>query len=574
MLARIPSKLFLSLPLLFSFGATPATAISEPGTTNISSPTVRVLNGTYYGTHLAKYDEDLFLGIPYAQPPVGPLRFHPPQSLNTTWDEPRNATEYSPECIGYGSSNWVLGNIVSEDCLTLNVVRPSGISPDEKLPVAVWVHGGYNIQGGALDPRYNLSFIVEQSIEAKTPIIAVSIQYRVSGWGFLFGKEILDAGSANIGFRDQRLALHWVQENIEFFGGDKEKVTLWGESAGAVGVGAQLVAYGGRDDKLFRAAITQSGGPTPSNRYSTPESWQPVYNNVTAAVGCAGANDTLACLRTVPTERLSSVFNSSTTASANWGVQIDHDMILKSGSAQLAAGEFVKVPLLTGRNFDEGTTYATRGINTTSEFLALVQSAGLDNATATTIAAMYPDIPAIGIPATLVGRPSPSEAYLGAQWKRVAAYIGDLQQHAPRRLTSQSWAKYNVSSYSYRFNVLVNGISPSIGATHFQEVAFVFHNTEGEGYKTVVSKDPFEGKPESFLELAKIMSRMWISWVVHGDPNLAGVSNTTWPEYTLEDPKNLVFDVNVTDLTYVEPDYFRAAEIKYISDRLATAYGK
>lgn len=513
-------NLLHALPLL-SLGTLSAAAVTQPRNTNTSSPAVNILNGTYYGAYLPNYSEDIFLGIPFAQPPVGALRFHPPQSLNTTWTTPRNATQYSPECIGYTSDDWVLGNYVSEDCLTLNIVRPSGIYPDANLPVAVWIHGGGNVAGGASDPRYNLSYIVAQSMESQTPIIAVSIQYRVSGWGFLFGQEVLDAGSANIGFRDQRLALHWIQENIGFFGGDKQKVTIWGESAGATGVGVQLVAYGGRDDGLFRAAITESGSPVASKRLST-EAWQPMYDNITAAAGCSNASDTLACLRTVPTKQLSAVFNSSITASAYWGINIDNDMILKSGTAQLLAGEFVKVPHLTGRNFDEGTQFATKGINTTTQFLSLIQSAGLDNETTATLAALYPDIPAIGIPATLAGRPSPSEASLGAQWKRVAAYAGDLQQHAPRRLMTQMWAKYNASSYSYRFNVLVNGVSRSLGATHFQEVAFVFNNTQGLGYETVVSKNPFEGEPETFDELAVMMSGMWISFIVGGDPNVAG----------------------------------------------------
>src|SRR5450756_2444332 len=98
-------------------------------TTNNSSspPTVKVLNGSYYGVHSPTYDQDMFLGIPYSLPPVGDLRFRQAQPLNTTWNETRSATQYSPECIGYGSDTWVLGNYISEDCLTLNVVKPSGI---------------------------------------------------------------------------------------------------------------------------------------------------------------------------------------------------------------------------------------------------------------------------------------------------------------------------------------------------------------------------------------------------------------------------------------------------------------
>jgi carboxylesterase type B len=99
--------------------------------------------------------------------------------------------------------------------------------------------------GGSNDARYNLSFPVQNSVEMGSPMIGISIQYRLSGWGFLGGKEVLDNGVANLGFRDQRLALHWVQENIAAFGGNPEKVTIMGESAGAQSVGAQLLAYNG-----------------------------------------------------------------------------------------------------------------------------------------------------------------------------------------------------------------------------------------------------------------------------------------------------------------------------------------
>ncbi|KAH6670497.1 carotenoid ester lipase-like protein precursor [Halenospora varia] len=537
-----------------------------------SAPTVKVLNGSYYGVHSSEYNQDFFLGMPFAQPPVGDLRFRQAQSLNSTWTDTRNATEYSPECIGYGSDQWVLGNRISEDCLTVNVVRPSGAGSN--LPVGVWIYGGGNTQGGNSDPRYNLSFIVQQSVSTNNPFIGVSINYRLQAWGFLFGNEIMKAGSANMGNFDQRLALHWVQENIAAFGGDPSKVTIWGESAGASGVGMQLIAYGGRDDKLFRGAIAESGGPVGSSRYLTPDQWQPYYDNITRAVNCSSSADSLACLRTVPTDVLSAVLNSSVTAGASFGPQIDGDFLQQSGTVQVQTGKFVKVPFLQGRNHDEGTSFATKGINTTEQFLANVRSAGPDDATALTIAALYPDIPAIGIPPTLVGRPPPSQASLGAQWKRAAAYTGDLRQHGPRRLVSEMWAKYNATTYSYHFNVLTNGFGPADGSGHFTEVAFVFHNLNGDGYRNIVAAPPFEGKPETYSQLATIMSRMWASFIATGDPNNSGASPVLWPKYSLDNPQNIFFDANATGLAYIEPDYYRAEGIRYISDRFVTVYGR
>lgn len=485
-----------------------------------SAPAATIKNGSFTGLHNPTYNQDLFLGIPFAQPPLGELRFHIPVSLNTTWQGTRSATEYSSECYGYGGDDWVLGNPVSEDCLTLNVIRPAGVTADAQLPVGVWIYGGGYFNGGSLDPRYNMSFIIQQSVEMGKPFIGVSLNYRLHAFGFLFGSEILKAGVTNLGIRDQRLALQWIQENIGAFGGDPSKVTIWGESAGGSSVGTHILAYGGRDDKLFRAGIQESGGPVSFSRYLNASTWDKYYNNITRATNCSAASDTLACLRQVPIEALSAVFNSSVTAEVPaWGPQIDGDLVAESGTKQLLDGEFVKVPLLHGTNFDEGTGFAPQGINTTDQFLAAVMADGPDNATAQTIAALYPDIPAIGIPATLAGRPPPSQAFLGAQWKRASAYVGDLAEQAPRRLVSQSWASHNVSSWSYHFNVLVNGMPATTGATHFQEVAFVFHNLQGLGYETAVAVNPFANEPESYSRLATIMSRMWVSFIVEGDPN-------------------------------------------------------
>jgi len=104
--------------------------------------------------------------------------------------------------------------------------------------------------GGTDDRRYNLSFIIDNSVDMGKPMIGISVQYRLSGWGFLGGKEALEGGATNLGFRDQRLALHWIQENIDAFGGDPSKVTIWGESAGAQSVAAQFLAYNGMSETL------------------------------------------------------------------------------------------------------------------------------------------------------------------------------------------------------------------------------------------------------------------------------------------------------------------------------------
>lgn len=216
----------LSTLLLCSTAASGAALLRRDNSTS-SAPTVTLKNGSYYGVYSPNYNQDFFLGMPFAQPPLVDLRLRQPQSINTTWTGTRNATSYQPECIGYGSDQWVLGNIVSEDCLSVNVIRPAGISSDTKLPVAVWFNPGGWYEGGNLDPRYNMSFILQQGVEMGKPFIAVMPNYRLSLFGFIYSQEVIDAGITNLGMLDQRLALHWVQENIANFGGDPEKVTIW-----------------------------------------------------------------------------------------------------------------------------------------------------------------------------------------------------------------------------------------------------------------------------------------------------------------------------------------------------------
>ncbi|RLN53789.1 hypothetical protein BBJ29_004502 [Phytophthora kernoviae] len=555
---------FIMRPLPISLAAVTLLLVLVSAT---DPPTVTVKNGSYYGAYQSNYNQDFFLGMPYAQPPVGDLRFRNPEPLNSTWSEAKNATEYSPECYGYGSDQWVLGNVISEDCLTINVVRPSGIAEGVKLPVGFWIHGGGLFEGGNRDPRYNFSAIIDEATAAGKPFIGVSINYRLHGFGFLWGSDVEEAGVTNLGFRDQRLALHWVQENIAAFGGNPEKVTIWGESAGGWSVGYQLLAYGGRDDGLFRGAIMQSGAPAhgPSS-YTNASTWDVYYNNIIEAANCSSAMSTLDCLRQVPIDDLSAIFNSSVASSASFSPVIDGDFIQDTGANLLKNEQFVHVPILHGQNHDEGTAFGAWGVNSSDAYLDYLELMSNTAEEAAILADVYPDIPEIGIPGTLHGRPT-SDSLAGSQFKRVCAYAGDAYMHAPRRYTAESWAAHNVTSYSYVFNVLVNGLTQYIGATHFQEVAFVFYNLDGNGYENAVSVNPFLNEPKTFLQLARMMTRMWASFIVDQTPNNNGVSALEWPEYTSDSPQNIVFDVNVTELAYIEPDIYRAEAIMYLHSR-------
>jgi carboxylesterase type B len=202
-----------------------------------NEPRVTIQNGTVVAKTLLGVEN--FKGIPFAQPPIGDLRLRAPQSLSSdfgTLDSqllPAACPQFwsrleggsLPEDVAGIVTNSVLFKKItlqSEDCLTLNIQRPAGTMASAKLPVVVWVFGGaFSIGASHL---YDGTRIVRQSVDLEQPVIFVAINYRLGGFGFLPGKEVSAAGVANLGLRDQRLALEWVQENIEYFGGDPDKV--------------------------------------------------------------------------------------------------------------------------------------------------------------------------------------------------------------------------------------------------------------------------------------------------------------------------------------------------------------
>ncbi|PYH32854.1 cholinesterase [Aspergillus neoniger CBS 115656] len=557
-------KLAVALLALLAVGNAAPTKVAR----SAASPTAQVRNGTYVGVTNIHYQQDFFLGMPYAQQPLGDLRFTVPQSLNESWSGARDAKEYSNICVGYGTDS--IWYPQSEACLTLNVIRDSSVNENSKLPVGVWIHGGGFYEGSSADQRYNMSAIVANSYKIGKPFIAVSLNYRLSAWGFLSSSQVWGTGNTNLGIRDQRLALHWIKENIAAFGGDPEKITIWGESAGAMSVGYHLAAYGGRDDGLFRAGIMESGATitaSPGNYTG----YQALYDELAAQVGCSNVVDSLQCLREVPFEKLNAALNTTSGNSEfNFGPVIDGDIVREWGSLQLDKHEFVKVPILAGTNTDEGTAFGPTGINTTEEFYAYLTDGEsgfqLPPTIAQEILQLYPDDPALGIPEFLGDSRVPSEGY---QWRRTCAYAGDYVMHANRRRQCEAWTETSTPAYCYRFNMRAADVPILSGATHFEEVAFVFNNIAGLGYHY---GKPFAGMPESYVQLSNLMTSMWASFIHDLDPN-SGIkdSDVQWQPYGKDQPVDLVFDANVTSYSYMEPDTWRKEGIDYINS-VANAY--
>ncbi|KAJ5764735.1 extracellular lipase [Penicillium odoratum] len=538
----------------------------------ISGPTVRIRNGTIVGKYVESHDQDLFLGIPFAQPPIGDFRFNAPQSVNETWKTPLNATAYGPHCINYllglpmDPADLATRYPQNEDCLTINVVRPAGMNPSAHLPVLTYIFGGGFQEGGSGDARYNASALVEKSVQIGQPSIVVTMNYRLQGWGFLAGNEVRSKGLLNLGLQDQRLALQWIQENIEAFGGDHRRVTIQGESAGAASVGFHLLANGGRDEGLFNAAICQSGGPYYFGSFAPDIQSEKTYESVVRATNCTDANDTLKCLRDAPFDALNTAFNSHSFLPV-----IDGTIIPEYTSTALANGRFVKVPLLIGANTDEGKVFAGMGVNTTEELAEYIAQYSYVHATnKETIRDLLKAYPEPGTN-SIHGQSDdtlPVSAPYGAQFLRTARYTGDALFIAGRRYACEVWTQHGLPCYSYRFNTIPGATNPLyLGATHYEEVAFVFNNVLGQGMPSNAFNVQPVAREDSYKQLGDIMSRMWMSFAATQSPNNHRVKSfqTVWPAYNLKNPQNMVFDGNAT--SFVENDDWRTNAIKLIVER-------
>jgi carboxylesterase type B len=260
-------------------------------------------------------------------------------------------------------------------------------------------------------------------------------------------------------------------------------VTIHGESAGGASVGFHLTAYSGRDDKLFRGAIMQSGNPISYRPLpDAATGLAAMYQELTKRTSCSNATSPLECLRLLPAEQLNTAINttSQTLNITRFMPCLDGDFIQKRTSLQLAAGEFVHVPIISGANSDEGTAFSPFPVNSTEALHMFMEAGGVPANLTSQLLEAYPNDPSVNV-VTSLGDLQVGPAY-GAQWRRSASYFGDQIFIANRRLTCQTWAAANVSAYCYRFNAIPAGLPASLGVTHFQEVSFVFLNLQGVGY--------------------------------------------------------------------------------------------
>jgi para-nitrobenzyl esterase len=305
---------------------------------------VKTSNGILESTAAPENGVRIFKGIPFAQPPVGNLRWREPQPVKN-WTGTRNAGQFGPRCMqrtSPGADYWFRSNGMSEDCLYLNVWT-SAKSRSEKLPVLVYIFGGGFQNGDGSEPRYDGESMARQGM------VAVSINYRTNIFGFFVHPELTKESphhaAGNYGLLDQVAALQWVQKNIAAFGGDPNHVTVAGESAGSISVSALMASPLSKN--LMAAAIGESGAAISS---LPPQPLADAEQNGVKFAAAAGVS-TLAALRAMTAEQIQEA--AAKAQGIRFSTAMDGHFLSKSLTEIFEAGEQAKIPLLEGSNTQE-----------------------------------------------------------------------------------------------------------------------------------------------------------------------------------------------------------------------------
>lgn len=436
----------------------------------------------------------------------------------------------------------------------------------------VWRGGGFEFGS---TQTYDGSELVNTAVAQKKDIIYVSVNYRVGGFGWLGGSEIKKDGAANLGFLDQRLGLEWVADNIAQvsthrsrnldrqlprcgrstcanngqFGGDPDKVTLWGESAGSISVFGQMVLYNGdntyKGRALFRGGIMDSGSLTPADPVDGPRA-QGIYDTVVENAGCTKASDTLACLRSLDyitylkaTTSVPGILDySSVTLSY---VPRPDGMVLTASHEVLALnGQYAKIPFIIGDQEDEGTLFslAQSNLSTTEDLVSYLKDAFFFDATQKQIeelVATYPDDASAGSP---FNTGALNNIY--PQYKRLAAILGDLVFTLTRRVFLQIAAEVNpdVPTWSYLSSYFYG--TPILGTFHASDILPAY------GILPSVSQTSIQA--------------FYINFINTLDPNNGTTGLPNWPKWS-EGKQLMHFQSLSNSLT---PDSFRDASYQFI----------
>jgi para-nitrobenzyl esterase len=487
---RVCSRLAVAgLTLGALIAAAPAVSASAGGP--VAGPVAGTANGPVRG--LANGTVDEFLGIPYAAPPVGALRWQPPQPA-ASWSGVRDATQFAPHCPQLGGPFGLAST--SENCLFLNVFTPRHHRAGSHFPVMVWIHGGALVTGESND--YDPTQLVADGVTV------VTINYRLGALGFLAHPALADANgqSGDYGLMDQQAALRWVQRNIARFGGNPHDVTVFGESAGGLSTLSQVASPQARG--LFERAIVESGS---YNLTQAPlASAESAGEAFATKAGCA--SQTAACLRSLPVSTILADQDAS-----GYTPNVNSEVLPETLGTAFATGNFNRVPIINGTNRDEWRLFVALDALvgnrvTTSNYQSMISATlGVPAAVAAIIAARYP----------LAAYPSPSVA-LGA--------VGtDAIFACPALTIDQSVSRF-VPTFAYEFSdenapeLFLPRVSFPYGAAHASEIQYLM------GLPTAAFPQALSARQQ---RLAATMKGYWTKFAKRGFPATFGTP--FWPVF-------------------------------------------
>ncbi|KAF9441554.1 alpha/beta-hydrolase [Macrolepiota fuliginosa MF-IS2] len=494
---------------------------------SLVEPIVSLGDATVVGISHGQGITQAFLGIPFATAP----RFNLPVPVGS-YSGQIDATEYGPACIQQNvtaTATKAMLDIMaqrniripvpenqSEECLSINVIRPATATPNSQLPVVAWIYGGGFLIGDSETWDTMGRLMVEKSIENREDVIFVSFNYRVSAYGFLAGSQVKTDRAGNIGLRDQRAALHWVQKYISSFGGDPSKVILWGQSAGGTSAIFQMLAHDGNNSGLFRGVFSQSGAPLPVGDITNG---QDHFDDLAEKAGCGGEADKLLCLRTVSLKDIRAAVDATDSFFSNkslvlsWPPRADGEFLTDTPYKLIQDGKIAQVPLVAGNVDDEGTLFSLSTVYqilTAPKFISWVEAIwapDMTEAESQNLTTQYPNNIFAGSPFN-----TGILNALNTQYKRVAAFQGDIIFQAPRRFFAQELSKAGSNVWVYLSQQYKK--APILGSSHGSDVNVTSH---------VYLMNEYVPKFANYL-----------------NPNLGG-NVTVWPTYDHTDPKLYLF---------------------------------